>query len=77
VGIVASVSTGVVTFLGPLKQAERDKAACQHLDEAILDYETGVVPGDKDPDSWLNDHLKQARQIVLSRAQVKAKQINP
>jgi hypothetical protein len=25
----------------------------------------------------LNDHLKQALQIVLSRAQVKAKQNNP
>jgi hypothetical protein len=43
VGIVAAVSTSLVTFLGPLRKAERYYSVWHLLDQAVLEYELGVI----------------------------------
>lgn len=39
IGIIAAVSTSLVTFLGPLHKAERYWSAFHHLEQACLEFE--------------------------------------
>lgn len=43
IGIVAAVSTSLVTFLGPIHKAERYWSAYHILDQACLEYEQGFI----------------------------------
>ena len=61
IGIIAAVSTSLVTFLGPLHKAERYWSAYHHLEQACLEYR-GV---DSDPRmKRLMTRVMQARKIL-------------
>lgn len=61
IGIVAAVTTSLVTFLGPLHKAERYWSAYHHLEQACLEYR-GT---DTDPRMRkLMKRVMQARKIL-------------
>ena len=60
-GLVASLLSGVVTFLGPLQKAQSYKYAAYSLESHTVYYESKII-GIKD----LQDTIEKTQQIVLT-----------
>jgi hypothetical protein len=61
IGIVAAVTTSLVTFLGPLHKAERYWSAYHHLEQACLEYR---AKNENPRMRKLMDRVMQARRIL-------------
>lgn len=61
VGIIAAISTSLVTFLGPLSKAQRYWLAFHQIDQACLEFEAGELSTKQ-----LTRACKKARDIVTS-----------
>lgn len=64
IGIVAAVSTSLITFLGPLHKAERYWSAFHLLDQACLEFDQGLL----DLRTFMN-RVQQARVILQASAE--------
>ena len=62
-GVIAAVSIGAVTFLGPLQKGDSYKHAYYRLRNAIARYESMPTIGI----DWLLDEYQHAQGLVLSR----------
>gem|GEM_PF-3628478 len=61
-GIVATVATSLVTFLGPIQKAERYWSAYHVLDQALLEYQLGLIQKRE-----LAKYLWEVRKILLAK----------